>query len=416
MEQKNSKRHIWFFPGIIFILVGISCNLPFVNSNQQQPGNNNGTIFPTIDENLQITETQQSTSIPHSPIETNTPEPQIIQPTEMFADAQYRGFIGLNEEKFIAYDFQGVELGFSVPSGPESIYSDNEVSVLTNSIVYTGYSDGFRVYQVDQNGSHSLDFITVTDPISLSVSPDGTRIAWGTSTWIDNAPQAEIFVANMDGSNIQLVDKILASEQIDAWLVFHPIRWTKDGRLVYATGMTGIGGYLIFWGYNGIRVYDPQTDSIEILVNDNEMLGLCVSSISEDLSKVAIVCHDPERAVHVRDLNTQNEIRYEVLPDQNSAGSAQFSASGEWLAYVIQRQNPDDEYGYIVVVPTDGSIPPKVIAENPGGTFHVEGWIDEESFLVTRYDDEGEGSIWRMNREATDITWIKDGYFVGFLP
>ncbi len=416
MEQKNSKRHIWFFPGIIFILVGISCNLPFVNSNQQQPGNNNGTIFPTIDENLQITETQQSTSIPHSPIETNTPEPQIIQPTEMFADAQYRGFIGLNEEKFIAYDFQGVELGFSVPSGPESIYSDNEVSVLTNSIVYTGYSDGFRVYQVDQNGSHSLDFITVTDPISLSVSPDGTRIAWGTSTWIDNAPQAEIFVANMDGSNIQLVDKILASEQIDAWLVFHPIRWTKDGRLVYATGMTGIGGYLIFWGYNGIRVYDPQTDSIEILVNDNEMLGLCVSSISEDLSKVAIVCHDPERAVHVRDLNTQNEIRYEVLPDQNSAGSAQFSASGEWLAYVIQRQNPDDEYGYIVVVPTDGSIPPKVIAENPGGTFHVEGWIDEESFLVTRYDAEGGGSIWRMNREATDITRIKDGYFVGFLP
>ncbi|NTW44620.1 MAG: hypothetical protein HGB14_09365 [Anaerolineaceae bacterium] len=416
MIQKSFRRRKWFLPGIIFILVSFSCNLPFANSNQQISENNNGTVSPTNDENLQPTETQQSTSIPHTPEETNTPEPEVIQPTEMFADTQYRGFIGLKEQKFIAYDFQGVELGFSVSSGPESIYSDNEVSVLTDSIVYTGFTDAFRVYQVDQSGTRSLDFISVTDPISLSVSPDGTKIAWGTSTWIDNAPQTEIFVANMDGSNIHLVDKILASEQIDAWLVFHPIRWMSDGRLVYATGMTGIGGYLIFWGYNGIRIYDPQSDSIEILVNDNEMLGLCVSSISEDLSKVAIVCHDPERAVRVRDLNTKNEIRYEVLPDQNSAGSAQFSASGEWLAYVIQRQNPDDEYGFVVVVPTDGSIPPKVIAENPGGTFHVEGWIDEESFLVSGIDFERKSSIWRMNRDATDITRVTDGNFVGFLP
>ena len=69
-----------------------------------------------------------------------------------------------------------------------------------------------------------------------------------------------------------------------------------------------------------------------------------------------------------------------------------------------------------MVVPTDGSVPPKVIAENPGGTFHVEGWMDEYSFLVTGYDIDGNGSIWRMNREATDITRISEGYFVGFLP
>jgi len=416
MLQKNLKKRIWYGPVIILVLVSISCNLPFANSNSQQQGNTNGSITPSVDSGVQPTVKPDNTAIPHGQEVTNTPETEIPQPTEMIADSSYQGFIGLKDQKFIAYDFDGTELGFSVPAGPETIYSDNEVSVLADSIVYTGFSDAFRVYQVDRIGTRTLDFIDVTEPISLSVSLDGTKIAWSTSTWIDNAPQSEIFIANIDGSGIQLVDKILASEQIDAWLVFHPIRWTDDGKLLYATGMTGIGGYLIFWGYNGIRVYDPQADSIEILINDNEMLGLCVSNISNDLTKAAIVCHDPDRAVRVRDLETKNEIRYEVLPDQNSAGSAQFSASGKWLAYVIQRQNPDDEYGYIVVVPTDGSIPPKVIAENPGGTFHVEGWIDEASFLVTEYDSEGKGSIWRMNRDATDRTQIASGYFVGFLP
>ncbi|PKN86589.1 MAG: hypothetical protein CVU46_07240 [Chloroflexi bacterium HGW-Chloroflexi-8] len=408
------KMHPWHnlvILGLILMVVSFACNLPFNETNPTPLVEGQATIGASSTVLIPQIETQAETEIAHGPEETSTPEPEsdLVEP-------RYRGFFILQNQYFIAKDFEGSELGIQFPSGTSTWYGDNEISVLRNAIFYSAMDDAFHVFRVDENGTQALDFIQSSDPVSIAVSPDGQRIAWGTSSWIDNAPQTELYIANMDGSNLQKVDQILASDQNDAWFIFHPLHWTVDGKLVYATGMTGIGGYLIFGGYNGLRIYDPQNDSIDILISDDEMLGICLSSVSDDISQIAIVCDDASRTVRVRELSTGVETSYKVLPDQNTAGSAKFSPSGKWLAYVIQRLNPEDEFGQVVVTSVDGNAPPQIIANNEGGTFNIEGWIDDESFLVTRYDIEGNGTQWRMNRTGTDVSQISKGFFVGFLP
>mgnify|MGYP001332638787 CR=1 FL=1 len=408
------KMHPWRYwanLGLVLMAVGFACNLPFNGTNPTPLVEGQATIVASSTVVTPQIETQAKTEIAHGPEGTSTPEPEPDLPMP-----RYHGFFTLQNQNFIARDFQGNELGIQFPSGTSTWYGDNEVSVLKEAIYYSAMDDSFHVFRVDEEGTRKLDFIESTDPVSIAVSPDGQLIAWGISRWIDNAPQTELYVANIDGSNLQKVDQILASDQNDAWFIFHPLQWTADGKLVYATGMTGIGGYLIFGGYNGLRIYDPQNDSIDILVSDDEMLGICLSSVSDDISKIAIVCDDTSRAVRVRELSTGIETSYEVLPDQNTSGSAKFSPSGKWLAYVIQRLNPDDEFGQVVVTAVDGNAPPRIIANIVGGTFNIEGWMDDESFLVTRYDIEGNGTQWRMNRTGTDVSQIADGFFVGFLP
>ena len=316
--------------------------------------------------------------------------------------------------RFISYDFNGTPLGFDVPTQASDWIGDNEVSVFSDQVYYSEFGENSGVFRVTQQSSQQLNFIDASsDPVSISVSPDGLRIAWGTSAWINNAPQTDLYLANIDGSNQRLIAQIPAADQTDYWRLYHPYGWTADGKLIYATGLTGIGGYLLFWGYNGMFVYDPAINASTTLVSDEERLGLCLSSVSDDLTMVAIVCGD-QPGVRVRHLSNGSETLFPVLADQVSAGSAKFSPSGEWLAYVIQRMNPDDELGKVVVVPVDGSAAPRVIAE-VNGIYTVEGWYDNDNFLVTRSDVISNAqTIWQINRDGSVVTQLVDGQFLGF--
>jgi WD40 repeat protein len=401
----------WMMLLLIIGLLGLACNLPVGGNVEPQGEDAQATLAAVMTQATDLFATQEATALPHIPELSPSPQADPQEPA-----AYYRGFFTLLNGKFIAFDFEGNELGIEYPSGMTTWYGGNETSILADSIYYTEYNDTFRVYRVDSNGAQTLDFIDSVDPVSIAVSADGQFIAWGTATWIDNAPQTELYIANIDGTNIRKVDEILAAEQVNAWLIFQPLKWTEDDKLLYATGMTGIGGYLIFAGYNGLRLYDPQSDSIQVLVNDEEMLGLCLSGVSADNSKVALVCSNSNLGVRVRDLSTGIETAYALLPDQNTAGTVRFSPSGNWLAYVIQRMNPDDEFGQVVVTPLNASSAPSVLAQVEKGTFNVEGWLDEESFLVTRYDENGSGTVWRVNRSDSQVTKLAEGAFVGFLP
>ncbi len=398
----------------VLILITLSCAVPL-------PGN-----APTPQDDLQATiaalETQVSsavtdvspvTDVPHSIEETATMlPPATVEPEPL---TSYRGFVAWRDFQFTAYDFSGASLGFQVPSGSDQWYGDNEVSVLPDAIYYSMFDSDKGVFRVDASGTQSLNFIDSQNPVSISVNQDASLIAWATYQWTESAPNAQIFIANMDGSNQRLIDQILPTQQSDGLYIFHPLRWTEDNRLIYATGMTGIGGYLLFWGYNGMKIYDPGLNVTQILVDDSEHLGLCLSSISQDLDKVAIVCGNGSHIVRVRTLNSGEEIQFPSLPDQNGAGSAKFSPAGNWLAYVIQRVEPDNEFGQVVVVAVDGSSAPLVIDQVVGGKFSVEGWIDDDSFLVTR-SVENVNSIWKMSRDGIVKTNLGNGKFVGFFP
>ncbi|OJX40696.1 MAG: hypothetical protein BGO78_06850 [Chloroflexi bacterium 44-23] len=396
------------------ILISISCALPFTKS-KPTPQNDLQATIAALETRVSTTATVASTAtdMPHSLVMTATPIPSA---TEMQPEQPiYRGYITSRDFQFTAYDFSGASLGFQVPSGPQEGYGDNEVTVLSNAIYYSIFGSTSGVFRVDKGGTSQLNFIDAKEPVSISVSPDGGLIAWATNQWEDTAPASDIFIANIDGSSVRLVEHIPAEGQENRWLIFQPLRWNSDGKLLYATGPTGIGGYLLFWGYNGLRLYDPVQNATELLVSDDENLGLCLSSVSDDVSKIALVCGNGSHAVRVRTLSSGQEVQFPLLPDQTTAGSARFSPDGEWLAYVIQRVDPENEFGQVVVVPVDGSMAPSVIDQVVGGTLTVEGWIDNDSFLVTISNLET-NSVWKMSKDGSIKTNLGSGRFVGFFP
>ncbi len=414
MVLKKTPFTLLFFFILITIVMGAACQLPV---RQQTESSTEPDLEATIMAlQTQMIETSKQTEVPGSEVTLSPTEPSEIKQPDPSSPDLYQGFYALQDGSFQAYDFNGNALGVDFPAGSSNWYGDNEINAFTDEIFYAEFSSNPGAFRVNAQGTQKLEFINAQDPVYIAISPDRQKIAWSTSSWGEGNLKTEIFYANLDGSNQQLIDFITASEQVDLNLNFFPVRWTEDGRLIYATGMTGIGGYMLYWGYNGMYIFNPLNNSIRTLVDDQERLGICLSSISDDLTKIAIVCGG-EGNVRVRSLDSGTETIFPILEDQVIAGAARFSPSGEWLAYVIQRADPMQELGKIVVVPVDGSQPPRVVTTVEDGSFDVEGWVSEDHLLVTRsYMSSGEISVLKLNRDGSEVTQVAEGKFMDFIP
>jgi len=335
-----------------------------------------------------------------TPTENPTPTPT--------AEVRYRGLITLDQGRYAAIDFNGVGLGFEAPSPGDEI----NPTVFRDGIVYTRYSD-LHVTVITQAGTQVLDFIPVDDYTMVSVNPQGTLIAWTNVSWaVAEAPAPVVMLAGVDGSNQREVARIEPTANRNRWLVFALPGWTRDGRLLIATQPTGIGGYILYGGWNGMRLYDPVSGQTSVLVDDAEGLMISLDAISDDLTKAAIA----GGKMRVRDLATKVEITFPTLPDQNICGSGRFSPSGEWLAYACARMNPEQEAGEVMVAPSDGSVTPAVIYHEDQGAPRVLGWIDEQTLLFqTDNPADGNPVIWKVRRDGTDLTQIARGRFIGFI-
>ena len=142
---------------------------------------------------------------------------------------------------------------------------------------------------------------------------------------------------------------------------------------------------------------------------------MCLSGVSPDLTRLGFGCDDSGAGkVNIRTVADGQTTFVPDLPEQNVAGSLHFSPSSAWLAYSIARRNPDDERGQVAVVPVDLSSAPQIIASQDGGYYDVIGWIDEDTLLLFLTHD-GQGSIWRVNRDGSDLTQIATGALVSGL-
>ncbi len=391
------------------MFVSFACRLP-IGENEPQLGEDLEATITVLQTDVAASQADQ----PHS-LEDVQPTPE----ADPVMNQPYRGFVAYRDNQFNVYDFNGNPLGVQYPAGEQSYYGENEISVLPDVIYYTQYSaDMTAVFRVDSSQTEQLDFIpNGNSPISIAVSPDENQIAWSSGDWAEGAPETQLYIANMDGSEQRLVAELTGADQEEYWRVYHPLRWTEDGKLVYATGLTGIGGYLLFWGYNGMYQYDPTSGTNQTLVSDEERLGLCLSSVSHDLTMAAIVCGDGDAVVRVRQLNSGVETAFPLVEGQNLAGSAKFSSDDTWLAYVTQTQNYEDERGKVVVVPVDGSQAPRIVAEIDGGSFIVQGWLDADRFLVTRNEiNSNNSTIWIMSKDGSLVQELVSGNFVGLMP
>ncbi len=421
--KKNRKAMLIGWGMMLILLVSLACRLPLAPPDSQPLEGLEATL--TV---LQTTVADQEQQLldqdtqPHG-LEEPQPTATVVVENPPLADAgggnsAYRGFVAVTDGQFQGYDFEGQPLDMSFPA-PQNYFNENEVSVLPETIYYTDYGgEATGVYRASTDGTQRLEYITSGNSgISIAVSADEQKIAWSSGEWVDQAPTTRIDIANLDGSGQVMAAEMNEADQEEFWRVYHPVRWTEDDTLIYATGLTGIGGYMLFWGYNGMYEFDPANGETRTLVSDAERLGLCLSSISHNRAMVAIVCGNGEVAVRVRQLADGGETVFPVLEEQNLAGSAKFSSDDRWLAYVTQTQNMDDERGKVVVMPVDGSQAPRVVAKLNGGSFLVNGWLDEDRFLVTRFEFQSNHStIWLMNRDGSLAQELVVGNFVGLLP
>ncbi len=414
MLQKKTPFLPFAFLIMVVLVIATACQLPF----QQQIDT---TAGPDLEATIMVLQTQmieasKQTEEPGSAEILAPTEPSEIKQPDLSGSDLYQGFYALQDGRFRAFDFNGNPLDVEFPAGSSTWYGNNDINTFQDEIYYSEFSSNSGVFRVNALGTQKLDFIEAQDPVYIAISSDRQKIAWSTSSWGSGTLQTEIFFANIDGSNQQLIDSIAADEQNDLNLNFFPVHWTGDGRLIYATGMTGIGGYMLFWGYNGMYIFNPLNNSIRTLVDDQERLGICLSSISNDLTKIAIVCGG-EGNVRVRSLASGTETIYPIIEDQVLAGAARFSPSGEWLVYIVQRADPMQELGKIVVVPVDGSQPPHVLTTVEDGSFTVGGWVNDEFLLVTRsFLSSSEISVLKVNRDGSEVVNVAAGKFMGFIP
>lgn len=362
---------------------------------------------------------EAATAAPHSPPATETPPlPPLatataeISPTAPTPAELWRGFIALIDGRFVAIDFDGNRLGFEADiSGVEGVGAYN-TTVFRNGLAYSRFEDG-TVTVITAEGRRTLDFIRSENPISAQISPDGSRIAWSYQFWGANAPSSELWIANLDGSDARKVDEISEEENRERWLILHPYRWQPDGKLLYATQPTGIGGYILYGNWNGMRLYDPASGSITVLVSDDERLGLSLSSISNDLSMAAI----NGEGIRVRRLGSRVEVLLPPTSGLTTCGDGKFSPSDEWLAFACGRNNPDEEAGQVLLAPVDGSLAPQVLFNDSANAPHVMGWVDENTIVIQTFSRfEYAGEIWRVQRDGTRLTRLTEGIFIGFVP
>ncbi|HSM24805.1 MAG TPA: hypothetical protein VK856_08095 [Anaerolineaceae bacterium] len=415
MNQKSHFIKNLFPVFVIITIISIACQLPTGLSQEKSPESDLEATIAVLQTKVnEQGEVVEPSDVP-TPSQTDETPPQDSPVQD--ETSLYQGFYVLQNNWFSPFDFSGNSLGDGYPAGINNWYGENDVESFQDEIFYTEFLGGpTSVYRVDAQGTTTLDFISSQDSISITVSPDRQLIAWATNRWEAEEMQNEIFYANLDGTNVQLIDSIPGSELLNFPRLIYPIRWTEQGRLLYATGLTGIGGYMLFWGYNGLFLYDPLDNSTRTLVNDDEQLGICLSSVSDDLEMISIVCGG-ENNVRVRSLTTGIETVFPKVQDQVMAGAARFSPSGEWLAYVVQRADPMQELGKVVLVPVDGSQLPRILATVDDGSFIVEGWMSENDIIVTQSNlSTNHNTVLRIARDGSQVSQIATGTFIDFIP
>lgn len=240
------------------------------------------------------------------------------------------------------------------------------------------------VRRVTSSEMIDLEFTRSKDPsetVSFTIAADQSRIAWAHTSWAGGPPFSQLWIAGIDGSAPLLVTQTDTADDIAEFFVLEPVRWLEDGDLVFAWQVSGIGGYILFFGWSSLFRYDVATGAITPLVGmAPDVTAPCWSDLTDDGVEAVGACGE-SRAVVERNTATGVETALPVLPDQGQAGAAAYAPQNGRLAYAIARGDPDDEAGQLVLVPSRGE-GPTVIASQAPGAFETLRWIDQERMVA----------------------------------
>ncbi len=292
----------------------------------------------------------------------------------------------------------------------------NTAQVVGESIYYVasgGSSLGGVVRRVTADGVETLDFTSAEPQASLTfaVSEDDQRIAWTYSSYDSAGVSSQLWIADIDGGNSRMIVESDPADSLAEYFALEAMRWMDDGDLIYAWQVTGIGGYILFFGWSSLYRYSPADGASTPLVPATEdAAGPCWFGLSPDGEYAAGGCG--EEGMRERELASGTDTAFEVLPDQGQQGAAAYSPSGERLAYAIARGNPEDEAGQVLLRLRRGEAPTAIASQAPG-YFERILWADEDRMVVGYFLSEG-GSVDLLNVDGTRSP-IGEGALIGLM-
>jgi hypothetical protein len=287
--------------------------------------------------------------------------------------------------------------------------------VAGKSIYYvdsSGSGMGGVIRRVTPGGVDALDFTAGEEmaTVSFAVSADESQIAWTHSTYEATGVVSELWVAKIDGSDARLVMQSDPTDSIEEYFALEAVRW-EDGDLIYAWQVTGIGGYILFFGWSSFYRYSPVDDiSTPLVPVSDESAGPCWYAVSPDGEYAVGGCG--EGGMRERDLSSGADTVFPVLPDQGQQGGAAYSPSGERLAYAIARGNYEDESGQVLLRMNRGE-DPMVLSTQAPAYFERILWVDEGRMVVGYFD--GVNSYVDLLTVDGTRTPIGDGRLIGLM-
>ncbi len=334
-----------------------------------------------------------------SPSATMAPQPRVV----VFEAGSFR-VLSLQGDVIATYPANGIEYlnpGLAQPVGDAVYYLDGQRHI---------------VVRLSAAGAQDLAFTSTPDLMAFAISPDGSRIAWTTTAWGQGAPQSQLHLAAIDGSDAKVVAETATNGGMDPNYVLQPYRFLPNGDLLYAWQISGIGGYILFFGYSSLYRYSASTGQSTVVVAAPATAGgPCWDATNDDGSYVVGNCRGASgaRGMRERQVATGAEVIFPALPDQGQAGAGAYSPSGELLAYAVARGDPENEFGQIAVrLARDQA--PKVIASQAPGYFSDIVWVDENRMVVQSYQaDQGTVELLSLAGERSTVA---KGMLVGLMP
>lgn len=394
-------------------LVLSGCNLP---SDSPTPTSLPPTQPPTqtLAPTLPPTATLLPPTVTAAPKPTATVVPTETKPPIILQKMKYSGVMVYNRKttEVEAYSFDGKPLGFKSTLPGAEWLGATQVQAFQSGIYYYANKDR-QVYRRSNQGLQPLTFIPKSDVIHFLITDDEKRIAWTTEKWGANGLESEIWVADITGANAK---RVLYKDpaQNKQSLVYHPLRWLSNGQIVYVEEPSGIGGYILFYGFAEIWIVDPATTKFANFSPPTGKGGLCLRALSPDTMTTISSCGGsaPSQLV-MYNHTTKKATEIAALSEQGQAGSVFYSPDGKMIAYAIAKGNADAETGKLVVVPSGGS-PVNIISAVDKAYINVLGWVDNERIAFIRYANAG-ATIFIVNKDGKNLVKIADGDFAGLI-
>lgn len=233
-------------------------------------------------------------------------------------------------------------------------------------------------------------------------SPDGERIAWGTTAFEPNPAgdtHIQVNVAHVDGTGAQiLLDKRLADSVLP-----QPVQWSRDGRYLYFTDEPyGIGGYILFWGGPDLQQVDLATGAITEILPDQGCL--CAMSLSPDGTLLAVITGIDPLELVLRNILDGTERRTQLESGHWQAGNIVWSPDGKSLMYTMAIGDPEKE-SYSIVRVDVGTLAQTVLIHDDPRLLETIVWADAKTVWLNSVL----GGAWRMDADTGEATLVAEG-------